>query len=108
MKNNRQLRNQTRNEKEKTLFNIEISNNIYNSELSNESSRFCVPLYSCSSNVNGSVFVILAAIIILITCLHYHCYEYCHVKRQLNQLTLQKPTICLPNNFTGYDLHSLV
>ncbi|CAF0961380.1 unnamed protein product [Rotaria sordida] len=108
MKNNNQLRNQTRNEKKNILFNIETSNDIYDSSLSHESSRICMPLYSCSSNVNGSVCVILVAVFILIICLRYHCYEYCHVKKQLDQLSLQKSRLYVPNNFPVQHWNSFV
>ncbi len=83
-------------EKVSVALNIEIPIEVYDPTLSNESSGFCVPFYSCSSDTNRTVCVVLAAFGILITCLRYHCDEYCDIKRELDNQTLQESRSYLP------------
>jgi len=53
------------------------------SETSNE---FCIPFYTCPTNLNRSILTIVVPIFLLICCFYYHCYEYCKVKHDLEQL----------------------
>jgi hypothetical protein len=50
--------------------------------------ELCIPFYSCSTDVNRIVLIILVSGFILICCFHYQCYEYCMVKHKLEAQTL--------------------
>jgi hypothetical protein len=47
--------------------------------------EFCIPFYTCPTNLNRTILTILVPIFLLICCFYYHCYEYCKVKRDLDQ-----------------------
>jgi hypothetical protein len=77
-------------EKVPVVLNIEIPIDIYDPTLSDESSGFCMPFHSCSSNTNRTVCVVLTAFAIFIICFRYHCHEYCDIKKDLDNQTLQE------------------
>jgi hypothetical protein len=80
--------------------NTDVSTDISNPSLSDDSSGFCIPLYSCSSNVNRTILIFLTAVLILFICLSYQCAEYCKTKNDFDRIYLQKPKPYMKNHFS--------
>jgi hypothetical protein len=108
MKNENRWRNRTNNERETIFLNVKIPVYVDQSSLSNESPGFCIPFYSCSSNFNRTIGIILAACGILFICLRVQCAEYCKTKKELDKQTSQIPRQYSPRRLSEYNEDDLI
>ena len=100
--------NRTNNEKGTIFINVKIPVYVDKSSLSTESSGVCIPIYSCSSNVNRTICIILTACGILFICLRVQCAEYCKIKKALDNQAAQKPRQYAPRRLSECNEDDLI
>lgn len=100
--------NQSSTEKNKRLFSIELINDADDPSSLEKSSRYCKTFNSCPFDLNGTIGVFGTAVIILLICFRFSCYEYCGIKKQLDDLSMRNPRQRTPNNICVNELVSFV